>query len=146
MEVDGTVEVDADPGRAYDALLSPEWMADALPGVRELASEGEGAYRIRWEIGLAMIRAWFAGRIRWTPGERGRSLGLRIEGEGSMGPLALLLDLTLTPRGDRTAIHYRGAGVGPEPEAGLGGRLMEPVVRFMIDRLVEAMARAAGSS
>lgn len=146
MEVDGTVEVEADPRGAYEALLSPDWMASALPGVRELVPEGEGVYRIRWEIGLAMVRAWFNGRVTWIPGQVAQSLQLRIEGDGSMGAVGLLLDLTFEPRGERTAIRYRGNGIGPEPQPGIGGRLLEPVARLMIDRLVEAMARGAGKS
>ena len=149
MEVSGEITVVRPVEETYRALIDPQWVAQAVPGIRQVTAvpttdPRSVACELQWELGTAMMRVQFSGVVTWRQDEPPRRLELAIRGTGSTGPLDLTLQVILQAQATTTVIRYRGQGEGPEASH-WKSKVMEPVARFMVQKLVESLARNGGA-
>ncbi len=148
MEVSGEITVPRPIDETYRALVDPQWLAQTMPGVRQVAvlpAPGPGcvACEVQWEFGTAMAHVRFVGVVTWRQDEPPRRLELAIRGTGSTGPLDLTIRVVLQDQTTATVIRYHGQGEGPEAPA-WKNKVMEPVARFMVQKLVESLVGGGG--
>lgn len=121
--------------RVWEALLDPELLAHALPGVRELRRVGEDEYRGRVEVGAGFLRAGsFQVRVHLRDPDAPRSCTLEVKGSGEAGAVQGVGRFELRePSPGVTHMRYVA-------DLEVGGKVAR-TPRFLLETAARALAR-----
>src|SRR5215472_15529064 len=85
MRISGTYALPVAPERAYQMLLDPAILAQAIPGCEGLERIGPDEYRMKMKVLLAALSGQFEGKVRITDQTPPTSFRLIVEGSGRIG-------------------------------------------------------------
>jgi 2-furoyl-CoA dehydrogenase large subunit len=138
---EGEVTVDASRERVWAALLAPDSLKDIIPGCETVQKISETDYRARVRVSVAGIGGVYEVAIRLSDLEPPQALRLGGRGESALGHGNGEARVRLDPLpGGRTRLRYRYAADAGGKLAAFGQRMLEGVLRILIDTFFARLA------
>ncbi len=147
MKVQGEQTLPLPRRAAWDLLLDIDVLARAMPGCESLVPAGADEYDMKMNLAIASMQGLFAGKLRIEDKNPPASYRLVIDGNGRLGFVRGVGQLTLSETPSGTTVHYAGEVQIGGLIASVGERLLDMTAKMMIRRFFAALEReAAGSS
>jgi uncharacterized protein len=147
MKISGSYTLPVAPGRAYQILLDPATLAQAMPGCESLEKIGPDEYRMKMKVLLAALSGQFEGKVRITDQMPPASFRLILEGSGRIGFLKGEGLLKLSPADSggapSTLVSYDGDAQVGGTMAAVGQRLIDGTSKMMIKKFFDKLASLA---
>ena len=139
MEFKSKYEFEATPEMVFDAMTSPEMVADCLPGCDALEPLGDDRYQATMTLGVAAIKGRFRGTVALRNQNRPESLMLQVEGKGNAGFAKgeALIEISETEAGSSVAVQAKARVGGPV--ARVGQRLIAGTAKMIADKFFACM-------
>ncbi len=133
MKIQGNFTFNADRAKVWDTLLSPDILADCIPGCQSLEPDGPNAYKIAMRVGVAAVRGSYTGGVTLADLDRPRSYRMIVQGRGAGGSARGEATITLTDAPDgATQIAVSGDAQVTGVIARVGQRLMGNASRMLM--------------
>tara|TARA_A100001391_G_scaffold147541_4_gene104991 strand:+ start:7956 stop:10946 length:2991 start_codon:yes stop_codon:yes gene_type:complete len=142
LQARDSVVVPASPQTVYDTVLDPETLRAIIPGCHALELEGDNQYRADVTVGVGMIKARFAARVRLSDLDPPRSLRLSGSGDSAMGSASGSAHVTLVELDNgHTRLEYvYEVDVGGKIAA-VGGRMLQSASKIIIGQVFNRLAQ-----
>ena len=85
MKIEGNFTFNAHRDKVWDTLLSPDILADCIPGCQSLEPDGPNAYKVAMRVGVAAVRGSYSGGVTLADLDRPHSYRMIVQGKGSGG-------------------------------------------------------------
>lgn len=85
MKIEGNFTFNAHRDKVWDTLLSPDILADCIPGCQSLEPDGPNAYKVAMRVGVAAVRGSYSGGVTLADLNRPHSYRMIVQGKGSGG-------------------------------------------------------------
>ena len=83
MKVEGTYTFKASRDRVWHGLLTPDALAECIPGCQALQEVGKDKYEMTLRVGLGAISGTYGGSVTVTDKEAHSSFKMLVQGKGS---------------------------------------------------------------
>lgn len=130
MKIADTFDFDVSPEVVWNALMTPELLAETLPGCDGLEAVGENEYKGELNIKVGPVQGKFRGNIKLSNINEPHSYTINVDGRGSSGFVKATAELALEVFEGTTRLSYDG-------DAKVGGRIAS-----VGQRLLDSSARA----
>src|SRR5262249_54133520 len=144
MDITGSYTLNAPRERVWDALLDPEQLRRAIPGCERLEREADNTYRIRTNVGIAVVSGIYEGTVRILEDQRPDRYRMIVDGKGVRGVLhgdGILVLEALDP--NTTIVSYTGQTVLGGSLASVGTRMAsatsDALVKGYFSRLADLL-------
>lgn len=146
LSTSGEVHLSMPPEQVWRQLTDPGRLARVVPGCRSLRQESEERYRAEIDIGVARIRGVYRAVIEMRDRHEPQSMTLVATAVGDMGFGRGEGSVTLAADGSGgTILTYRWRARVGGRIASVGQRLLDAVMRNMIERFFAALDGDAGA-
>ena len=133
MKIQGNFTFNADRAKVWDALLSPDILADCIPGCQSLEPDGPNAYKVAMRVGVAAVRGSYTGGVTLADLDHPHSYRMIVQGRGAGGSARGEAIITLTDApGNATQIAVSGDAQVTGVIARVGQRLMGNASRMLM--------------
>ncbi len=146
MKVEGSYYVEASPGAVWDGLMSPELLAQCIPGCRQMDETGDGEYAVKLKVGVGAVSGSYTGKVRIHDVEAPRRFRLTAEGKRPGTSVSGTGLITITPEGDGARLDVVGEAAVTGVIARVGQRLIGSAARLMMGQFFGAAKQALESS
>jgi carbon monoxide dehydrogenase subunit G len=130
MELKGTHHFNAAPQAVWDGLHNPAVLQAAIPGIQEIAWQGESAITVRANVGMGPMSREFNGTLPVT--EHTAPSHLKIEVNRNMVKGFCVIDLA--PDGTGTLLSYNANVDVSGPIAPMAA-MVQPMVKGQLDQV-----------
>lgn len=141
MELEGTYTFDAPRDVVWDALMTPEILANIIPGCQRLEQTGENEFKANLMIKVGPVQGDFQGAVQLTEINPPQSYVMHLEGRGQAGFLKGTGNVRLEDQGDSTLMRYDGEAQVGGRMAGIGQRLMDSTAKAMTKQGLDGLHR-----
>jgi uncharacterized protein len=143
MEISGSYTLSAPRERVYAAMIDPQVLRHAIPGVEWLEPEGADRYHLRVSVGIASVRGTYEGTLRITDRVAPELYRVVADGTGTRGVLRGEGTVTLEARGSSTTfVAYSGQVQLGGAVASVGTRVLGGVARVLMNQFFARFADA----
>ncbi len=139
MKVQGSYTFDADVQTVWDSMLSPETLAECIPGCDRIAPTGDGAYEIELTVRVAAIRGAYKGKVSIEDIDTLRSYTMAVSGSGRGGSVRGSGKLSFSESDGRTTVDVEGDTQVTGVVARVGQRLLGGASRMMMNQFFECL-------
>ncbi len=142
MRIEGDYEFDAPREAVWEALLDPDVLSKALPGMERLERVEENLYRGRMKIAVGPVSGGgYDVTVRIVDPVRPERYDMEVDGRGALGYARgnARVELTETPGGTRMT-YGSDLQIGGKV-AGIGQRLIDNVAKTMTARGLDALEK-----
>jgi carbon monoxide dehydrogenase subunit G len=150
MELNGTFDFNADQQTVWDALMNPDVIAKAIPGVQEMvAVEGEFyAWRAIAKVGVANIVGTYNGLVKITDIDAPDRYRLTVSGEGQQSIIGgtALLELSYDSETKQTHLIWTAEANIAGKLASIGQRLIKAAAGLLSKQFFQGVARQIPTS
>lgn len=147
MQVEGKQRIAAlSPDQVYASLTDPAVLGKCTPGLKTIDPEGEGAFRVTLEIGVAAVKGRYEGTFRILEPSPPDGFTLGIDVTGQTGFVHAEVPIALKAVDGATELTYAGEAQVGGPVAGVGQRVLGGVSKWIVSQFFGALAREAGAS
>ena len=142
MKISGSYKLPANAETVWATLLDPEALSASIPGARSFTADGEDAYKVELNIGVAAIRGDYTGRVEVVDQEPVTSFRLVVEGKGGKGSLkgSALFTLAENKPGE-TEVTIEGEGDVTGLFSRVGQRLLGGVAKLLMKQFFGGMRK-----
>jgi carbon monoxide dehydrogenase subunit G len=145
MRLSGTFSFDADQQAAWNVLMDPNAIAQAIPGVNELIPvEGENnAWRATAKIGIASVSGTYTGVVRMSDLEPIHQYRLTVSGEGQQSIIngTALMKLAYNQEQQKTILTWDAEANISGKLASIGQRLIGAAANMLSRQFFTAIAK-----
>ena len=134
MKVESAFTFDADREKVWNMLLSPDALADCIPGCRSFEPDGEDAYKVEMRVGVAAVRGNYSGAVTIADKEHLQSYRMAVQGRGAGGSVRGEGVLTFTDVDGGTQVNIEGDAQVTGVVARVGQRLIGNASRMLINQ------------
>ena len=134
MKVEAAFTFDADREKVWNMLLSPDILADCIPGCRSFEPAGEDTYKVDMRVGVAAVRGNYSGSVTIADKERLQSYRMVVSGRGAGGSVRGEGVLTFADIEGGTQVSIEGDAQVTGVVARVGQRLMGNASRMLINQ------------
>jgi carbon monoxide dehydrogenase subunit G len=127
--------------RVWDALLDPDVLRRALPGIEKFEPDGPNRFAVAMMLGVAAVRGRYTGTMEIVGQEPPTRYRLKGEGKGAPGWTKGVAELTLSTEDGGTRVLAKGDAQVGGTIAGVGQRMMEGVAKSMARDFFAALDR-----
>lgn len=131
VQLQGTHSFKAPQEVVWEALLDPQVLSKALPGMERLEQVGENEYEGEINIRVGPVQGKFQGKVTLSEITPPSSYHLTVQGQGAPGYVTGAGDLRLESDGDATTLHYSGEAQLSGRIASVGQRLIDSTARSL---------------
>jgi carbon monoxide dehydrogenase subunit G len=85
MKISGSYKLPADPETVWATLLDPDALEKSIPGAESFTLDGDDAYKVDLNIGVAAIKGKYSGRVEIADQQQPSSFTLVVDGKGAKG-------------------------------------------------------------
>ena len=139
MKLEGTAEFPFQPAMVWAALHDVDVLVKTIPGCQSMVPEGDGSYRVKLALGVAAIKGEYEGIVAVTDIEFPRAYRLHGEGSGSPGYVKLEVDCRLEEVDGGTSMQWTCDCEVGGLIAGIGGRVLSGISKFMAKQFFKAL-------
>ncbi len=145
MKIEGTYHIEAEPGRVWEGLMSPEVLARCIPGCRQLEQTGDGAYAVELKAGIGAVSGTYTGTVRIYDIDESRSFRMSGEGKRPGASASGTGLITFTPENGGTRLDVEGEARVTGIIARVGQRLIGSASRMLMDQFFNSAKTALES-
>ena len=145
MKIEGTYQIDAEPERVWRGLMSPEVLAECIPGCRQLEQTGDGAYAVKLKAGVGAVSGTYTGTVRIYDVDEPRSFRMSGEGKRPGASASGTGLITFTPEDGGTRLDVEGEAKVTGIIARVGQRLIGSAARVLMDQFFNSAKTALES-
>ena len=139
MKVEGTYTIKASRDRVWDGLLTPDALAECIPGCQALQEVGKDKYEMTLRVGLGAISGTYGGSVTVTDKEAHSSFKMLVQGKGSGTTIKGEGLICLSDEEAGTEVTVKGDGQVTGVIARVGQRLIGSVAKTMMDQFFSCM-------
>ena len=139
MKVQGSYSFDADARTVWDALLSPDTLADCIPGCESIRPAGEDAYEIELTVRVAALSGAYKGRVAIENKRHLESYRMSVSGSGRGGTVRGSGDLRFSEAGGKTVVTVEGDTQVTGVVVRVGQRLLGGASRMMMNQFFDCL-------
>ncbi|MEM4310768.1 MAG: carbon monoxide dehydrogenase subunit G [Nitrososphaerales archaeon] len=144
MKINGSLELKRNREEVYRFFLDPNRLAKCLPDLQELKVKDENNFDTKFKVGLAHIKGTVS--VSFNIAEKVENEKAKLVGRGS--GVGSVMDLTiffkLSDFNGGTKVDWEADVKVGGMLAGIGSRLMSPVVKKNTKLLIESIKRELG--
>lgn len=134
MKLDGTVALPADPEKVWTLLMDPVFLAEIMPGCKEMKQTGEDQFTGILEAKVGPIASQYTTKFSIREKQPPKSYRLQLDGSGKGGFVRADMLVTLHPGGAETIMSYNGDASIGGTIAKIGQRLVESAAKMIIEK------------
>jgi hypothetical protein len=134
VKLEGSVTLPAESEKVWTLLLDPTFLAEILPGCRELQQSGEDQFTGILEAKVGPIGSAYTTKFSILEKKPPESYRLQLEGSGKGGFVRADTFITLQANGAQTVMNYSGEASIGGTIAKIGQRLVESAAKMIIDK------------
>ena len=145
MELTGEHTFDALRETVWRFMLDPAVLQQCLPGCEHLTETGPDEYEATMNIGVAMIKGRYQGRVKISDKQEPERYTMLVEGKGPQGEVSGTGTLELVEHDGKTTVRYRGDAQVRGMLARVGGRVMQPAAKMIVGQFFKCLETNAVS-
>jgi uncharacterized protein len=145
MQLSGDHTFDVPRERVWQFMLDPEVLKSCLPGCDKLEETGEDEYLATMNIGIAMIKGRYQGRVKISDKNEPSSYKMLVEGSGPQGQVSGEGTIELEERGGSTHVVWSGDANVRGTLARVGSRVMQPAARMIVGQFFSCLEKKAAA-
>jgi carbon monoxide dehydrogenase subunit G len=142
MSDQGQFTVNTTLDRLMPLITSPEFMAKALPDVKDYKVEGPDRASLKMAVGVSHIRGVLPARFRIDQSGGPGKLAVIADASGMGSRIDLKLDFTLSERDGSVAVDWASSADVNGLLASVGAGLLRPLTRTKFDAVVNSVQAA----
>ena len=139
MRVQGSYTFDSDVRTVWDSLLSPDTLADCIPGCDEIRPTGENSYEIEMTVRVAAVRGAYRGEVRIEDIQQLESYRMVVSGSGRGGSVQGTGLLKFSESDGKTVVEVTGDTQVTGVVARVGQRLIGGASRMMMNQFFDCL-------
>ncbi len=139
MKLGGAVEFPCDAAEVWHTLHDVDVLVKTIPGCKSMVPSEDGAYTVNLALGVAAIKGEYTGTVRVIDGEFPHQYALYAEGSGSPGYVKVNVDCRLESGETGTTLHWASEAEVGGLIAGIGGRVLSGITKFMAGQFFKAL-------
>ena len=139
MKVQGTYSFKAKSERVWASLLSPEVLAQCIPGCQALNAVGGDKYEIDLKVGLGAISGTYSGTVALADQEEHSSFKMLVHGKGGGTTIQGEGLIRLNDNEAGTEVTVDGDARVTGVIARVGQRLLGSVAKSLMDQFFTCM-------
>lgn len=139
MKIEGNFTFNAHRDKVWDTLLSPDILADCIPGCQSLEPDGPNAYKVAMRVGVAAVRGAYSGGVTLADLNRPNSYRMIVQGRGSGGSVRGEALIAFSDAPDGTQVAITGDAQVTGVIARVGQRLMGNASRMLINQFFNCL-------
>ena len=139
MKVQGAYNFKAKGDRVWASLMSPDVLAQCIPGCQALAGVGGDKYEIDLKVGLGAISGTYSGTVALADKEEHSSFKMLVYGKGGGTTIQGEGLIRLNDNGAGTEVTVEGDAQITGVIARVGQRLLGSVAKTLIDQFFNCM-------
>jgi len=140
MDLTGERTFGAPRERVWQFMLDPETLRQCLPGCERLEAVGPDEYEATMQIGVALIRGTYQGRVKISDKQEPASYRMLVEGKGGAGQISGEGLLEFDDQGGQTLVRYSGTANVRGTLARVGARVMQPAAKMVVGHFFDCLA------
>ena len=134
MKLDGTVALPADPEKVWALLMDPAFLAEIMPGCKEMKQSDEDQFTGILEAKVGPIASQYTTKFSILEKQPPKSYRLQLDGSGKGGFVRADMLVTLQAGGAATIMSYHGDAAIGGTIAKIGQRLVESAAKMIIEK------------
>lgn len=150
MEINGTFDFSADQQAVWKALMDPNVIAKAIPGVQEMIPvEGEAnSWRAIARVGVASIVGTYAGIVHMSEVDAPTRYRLTVKGEGQQSIIGgtAILELSYDAETKQTRLNWTAEANVSGKLASIGQRLIKSAAGLLSKQFFQGVAKQIPNS
>ena len=139
LKVQGSYAFDADIQTVWDSLLSPDTLADCIPGCESIRPTGDGAYEIALSVRVAALSGAYRGSVSIEDKRHLESYRMVVSGSGRGGTVRGSGDLRFSEADGKTTVEVEGDTQVTGVVARVGQRLLGGASRMMMNQFFDCL-------
>ena len=139
MKLDGKYKLNASRPELWKALNDPEVLRSCTPGCKQMVANGDDAFDVVIEIGIASVKGRYTGHIAIRDRIPNEQYRLEVSGSGTAGFMNASGLIQLSEAGDATAVEYAVEAHVGGLAAGLGQRVMEGAAKLLVGQFFSCL-------
>ncbi|MDQ3043597.1 MAG: carbon monoxide dehydrogenase subunit G [Chloroflexota bacterium] len=139
MELKGEHTFDAPREAVWRFMLDPSMLQQCLPGCESLTESGPDEYEATMNIGVAMIKGRYQGRVKISDKQEPERYTMLVEGKGPQGQVSGSGTLELSEADGKTTVRYQGEAQVRGMLARVGGRVMQPAAKMIVGQFFKCL-------
>jgi uncharacterized protein len=141
MHVDGSHTFAAQRDRVFAMITDPEVLKSVLPGCQEFTRTGDGTYLVVLSVNLVAFSATVRGDVTFSKVVAPESYHVFVTGKGSLGSLAIDLDMALAEKGEATAVSYAVEIEATGALGAMGPVVIQPAAGTILSQFMAALEK-----
>jgi carbon monoxide dehydrogenase subunit G len=145
MEISGTFDFLASQQAVWDALMDPNVIAQAIPGVKEMMPvDGEpNTWRAIAKVGVASISGTYSGIIKMSEVDAPTRYRLTVNGEGQQSIIGgtAVMELSYDPEKQQTHLIWTAEANISGKLASIGQRLIKSAAGLLSRQFFQGIAK-----
>jgi len=134
VKIEGTVTLPAEPVKVWSLILDPTFLAEIMPGCKEMKQTSEDQFTGILEAKVGPIASQYTTKFNILDKQPPTSYRLQLDGSGKGGFVRADMLVTLKPDGAETIMSYNGEASIGGTIAKIGQRLVESAAKMIIDK------------
>jgi carbon monoxide dehydrogenase subunit G len=142
MKISGSYKLPADPETVWATLLDPGALEASIPGAESFTPDGDDAYKLDLNKGVAAIKGKYSGRVEVADQQPTTSFRLVVDGKGAKGAVNGSAQFTLSQsKPGETLVAVEGEGEVAGLFSRVGQRLLGGVAKLLMKQFFAGMKK-----
>ena len=143
MKVGGEGALDASPEEIWDVIFDPVFMAQVIPGCKDIAQPAEDEYRIKMVLGIPAVQGRYSGVLRILEKNPFDTIKGSINGQGGLGKIDGAWEMQFQKSADKESRVIYAVNVDISgPMASMVGGFMEQVADSLVKQGLDSFNTA----
>lgn len=143
MKVGGEGTIAASPEEIWKVIFDPAFMAQVIPGCKDIAQPVEDEYQVKMVLGIPALQGRYSGALRILEKNPFETIKGSIEGQGGLGKIDGSWEMQFEKRNDQESRVIYSVNVDISgPMASMVGGFMEQVADSLIRQGLDSFNQA----
>ncbi len=143
MKVGGEGFIAASPEEIWRVIFDPAFMAQVIPGCKDIVQPAEDEYRIKMVLGIPAVQGRYSGVLRILEKNPSDTIKGSIEGQGGLGKIDGTWEIQFQKSDDRESRVIYAVNVDISgPMASMVGGFMEQVADSLVRQGLDSFNKA----
>ena len=146
IKFSGEFEVQRTPEEVYDFLTDPQKFAPLLPEYQGMSVQDATHFTVKVNVGVSYIKGIAEVKMELTQADRPKRAQYKGSGSVAGGNVSLIASFDLAPNNSGTKVAWQGEAQVFGRLTSVAGGLLEPLGRKQVQKLIDGLKSALGSS
>ncbi len=143
MKVGGQGAMAASPEEIWTVIFDPAFMAQVIPGCKDIAQPTEDEYQVKMVLGIPALQGYYSGALRILEKNPFERIKGSIEGQGGLGKIDGTWEMQFQENDEKeTRVIYSVVVDISGPMASMVGGFMEQVADSLVKQGLDSFNQA----